>query len=197
MPYRSKEMIFAIYPKLEQKLLKFSWDSVNYQLLDNEGKISQNIQLIYELSPKKMGSLKQYDFLFTVGPLIVSQKVKEILKPEEEAGFVQFFPVNIKHHGILDGFYVAHITNHENTTDLHNSVYEKDEWDDEEYQFAIQTFKENFDWDISIAKSKEKFAQIVVNGNLKDRLISAGIKDLIFYNKIDYINDESSEFILT
>ena len=81
--------------------------------------------------------------------------------------------------------------------DLNNSIYEKDEWDDEEeYQFSIQKFKESFDWDVSIAKSKEKFAQIVVNDNLKDRLISAGVRDLIFYTKIDYINDENSEFVL-
>lgn len=190
-------MIFAIYPKSEQKFLKFDWNSVNYQLLDNEGKISQGVQLIYELNPNKSYSLDRYDFLFTVGPLIVSQKVKEILKPEQEAGFVQFFPVNIKNQKVLDGFYVVHITNHENTTDLNNSIYKKDEWDDEEeYQFSIQKFKESFDWDVSIAKSKEKFAQIVVNDNLKDRLISAGVRDLIFYTKIDYINDENSEFVL-
>ena len=126
------KIIFAIYPKSEQKFLKFDWNSVNYQLLDNEGKISQGVQLIYELNPNKSYSLDRYDFLFTVGPLIVSQKVKEILKPEQEAGFVQFFPVNIKNQKVLDGFYVVHITNHENTTDLNNSIYEKDEWDDEE-----------------------------------------------------------------
>lgn len=62
--------------------------------------------------------------------------------------------------------------------------------------FQYKKFKESFDWDVSIAKSKEKFAQIVVNDNLKDRLISAGVRDLIFYTKIDYINDENSEFVL-
>lgn len=194
-------MLYAIYPKSSQNIIQFSWNSKNYQELDKEKKIKkEDIQIIYELLGKNtientIDKLNKYDLIFTAGPLLISDKVKKILAKEYELGLVQFIEVEIEKIGKLDNFYCLHIINYESVTDFDNSIYELEGWENDEYEFELQTLKKQFDWDLSIAKDKEVPGQIIINEDLKNRFINAGIKNIYFYSKIDSFNDDNSEFI--
>ena len=85
-----------------------------------------------------------------------------------------------------------YIIHQENVTNLDESIYEL-EGDD--FEFDIQILKIKFDWDLTIAKSKEVPFQIVINDDIKDRFLNNNINNVNLYSKIDSFNDKNSEFI--
>ncbi|MBO3655653.1 hypothetical protein [Acinetobacter bereziniae] len=188
-------MLYAIYPRKSQNYLIFSYEnSINYFIFDEERKIEPDeVKIVYELLDKnKYLHLERADFIFTNGPVLVSDKVKDILEDEIERGFVQFFNIEIINCDKEFKLFAMYIIHQENVTNLDESIYEL-EGDD--FEFDIQILKIKFDWDLTIAKSKEVPFQIVINDDIKDRFLNNNINNVNLYSKIDSFNDKNSEFI--
>ncbi|NHB59589.1 hypothetical protein G9F32_16475 [Acinetobacter sp. 194] len=183
-------MLYAVYPRKSQKDIIFDYDkSENYYIFDEEKKISSDafkISYIFNGNIKKLQSL---DFVFTNGPILVSEKIQKILQSEVDKGFVQFFDVTIDGYANELSLKALHVIHNEITTNLNESVYEED---DDEFEFDIQILNDTFEWDLSIAKSKEVPFQLVINEGLKNRFIEGDVKNINLYSKIDHFNDKNS-----
>lgn len=188
-------MLYAIYPRKSQNYLIFSYEnSINYFIFDEERKIEPDeVKIVYELLDKnKYSHQERADFISTNGPVLVSDKVKDILEGEIERGFVQFFNIEIINCDKEFKLFAMHIIHQENVTNLDESIYELE---DDDFEFDIQILKIKFDWDLTIVKSKEVPFQIVINDDIKDRFLNNNINNVNLYSKIDSFNDKNSEFI--
>ena len=107
---------------------------------------------------------------------------------------MQFLNIEINGHGISDDFFVLYVTNHEHATDFARSDYEKTDFAGcEEYEFAVQQLKDDFEWGVSIAMDADYPTQTIINGDLCQRLIQAGLKNKVcFYQRIDNRDAEQS-----
>lgn len=193
-------MVYAIYPKSIQKIIRFNYpNSINYKLFNENIFINDQVKIVYDLlGSKNIDNIFKFDFLFTAGPIIVSGKVKNILKQEEDKKLVQFFPIFIEGCGLIKEMYALHIVQIEDVVDLNKSIYSSEFFlGEEKLQFNRIIFKDNFDWDLTICRSLHDLKQIVVRYDLKDRLIEAGVKKINYYSVIDNLDDSKTICITT
>ena len=191
-------MLYLLSPRQKFKPIFNYEQSLNYyDFFYTQKKLKQEELRIVIMLPdlNQLEALTKQDFIYSHGPLLISQKIQTILQKEFELGLVQFFEAEIDGFGVLDTHVALHVVNIEPVADLEKSTFEYDPFRDE-YEFEVLVLKQAFEWDLTIARGIGAEIHIFINEALKQRLVEGGVKKgLVLYTIYNPFRPSEGEFI--
>lgn len=159
---------------------------------------SEEIKLEYYIDKEGMtkDKLSKHLILESSGPLLVHQKIKDVL--EKETHFTQFFPTEFSiGKEIVKDYYALNIILKTKCFDMEKSEFKLTNFDPKypTYRFYYIVLKENaLDEDVEISLSEEISRYIVINDRIKKALTEKKVSGIKFNKSIDLTPNDRSEF---
>lgn len=153
-------------------------NSIDFSVFDKGENIDNKLTILYQID-KIDDYLNSYDFLPTIGPMLVSTRFKNVFL-ELSNSQVQFLPAIIKdkngNHN--ENFFSLNVLNITSCMDMEKSITEKTRYGTLKIKKLM--FLSNSLNELDITRMREHLSYIIVSQNFKDKCISSGLTGMNF-----------------